>query len=296
MGPFRINPYECGRNSKKESFPSRQVPFTQTYPAETPIGNRMPPRHYVLAEANHRQLSESPPKIAILPWGATESHNWHLPYGTDVLEATLVAEGAAKIASERDAKVIVLPTIPFGSDEQQLDQDCTISFTTTTAHAVLSDVVRSLAKQAIDRLVIVNAHGGNQFQPLVRDLQLQYAMLIVVANFYQMVPEVCESIFDEPGDHAGEMETSLLMHFNPELVEMPRAGRGERVPFVIEGINQPGVWTPRPWSHCHPDTGSGDPSAATAEKGEKYFKAVTVALADLFVNLAEAEKGDLPYL
>ena len=95
----------------------------------------MPPRHYMLVEANHRQLADSPAKLAILPWGATESHNWHLPYGTDVLEATKVAERAAEIAFDRGAKIIVLPTIPFGNDEQQLDQDCTISFTTETAQS-----------------------------------------------------------------------------------------------------------------------------------------------------------------
>ena len=256
----------------------------------------MPPRPYLLTEANHRQLADSPPTVAILPWGATESHNWHLPYGTDVLEASKFAEGAAKIAYDRGAKVIVLPTIPYGNDEQQLDQECTISFTTTTALAVLGDVVRSLARQGIDRLVLVNAHGGNQFQPLVRDLQSQYGMLIVVANFYQMIPEVCNEIFDQPGDHAGELETSLIMHLYPQLVDIQNAGPGERIPFVIKGIKQPGVWTPRPWSHCHPDTGSGDPSAATAAKGKQYFEAVANALAELFVDLAEAKKGQLPYI
>ncbi len=75
-----------------------------------------------------------------------------------------------------------------------------------------------------------------------------------------------------------------------------RAGTGARVPFAIEGLAQPGVWTPRPWSKVHPDTGSGDPSRATAEKGEAFFHAVTGALADLLVNLAKAEKGDLPYV
>ena len=256
----------------------------------------MPPRPYILMEANHRQLSKSPPEVAILPWGATESHNWHLPYGTDVYEATMVAERSAEIATDQGAAVIVLPTIPFGNDEQQLDQECTISFTTGTAMAILSDVVRSLKKQGIERLVLVNAHGGNQFQPLVRDLQSQFEMLIVVANFYQMAPEACDSIFDDPGDHAGELESSLMLYLFPDLVDLSQAGSGERVPFAIEGLKQPGVWTPRPWSRSHPDTGSGDPSAATAKKGEQYFQAVTSALAALFVDLAHAKKGQLPYI
>jgi creatinine amidohydrolase len=232
--------------------------------------------------------------VAILPWGATEAHNRHLPYGTDVIEATRLAERGAEIAYERGARVAVLPTIPFGNNEQQLDQACTISLTTSTALAILNDVARSLARQKVDRLVILNAHGGNQFQPLVRDVQAAHGLLIVVANFYQMVPDVKQAVFDEPGDHADEMETSLLLHLCPELVELPYAGSGERIPFAIVELAQPGVWTPRPWSRCHPDTGSGDPSRASFEKGERYFRAVTEALADLLVALANAQKGQLP--
>lgn len=234
--------------------------------------------------------------MAVLPWGATEAHNQHLPYGTDVIEATAFAESAAELAHERGARIIVLPTIPYGNDEQQLDQFCTISFTTRTALAILDDVVRSLKRQGIDRLVILNAHGGNEFKPLVRDLQSKHEALIVVANFFQMVPEVMAATFDRPGDHADEMETSLLLHLCPELVELDQAGEGSRNPFTISGIDQSGVWTPRPWSKSHPDTGSGDPRMATAEKGREYFSAVTAALADLFCGLSEAERGDLPYV
>lgn len=256
----------------------------------------MPPRPFLLLEANHRQLRETPPRVAVLPWGATEAHNYHLPYGTDVIEATRIAERAAELAYERDAAVIVLPTIPFGNDEQQLDQAATISFTTATALAILDDVARSLAKQGIDRLVILNAHGGNQFQPLVRDIQARHGLLIVVANFYQMCPDVKDKVFENPGDHADELETSLLLYFCPELVELENAGQGQRVPFAIPGLSQPGVWTPRPWSKSHPDTGSGDPTKATAEKGQRYFEAVTQSLSVLLVSLANAQKGDLPYV
>ena len=256
----------------------------------------MTPRPYLLLEANHRQLSESPPQLAVLPWGATEAHNRHLPYGTDVIEATKLAERAAEMAHARGARVVVLPTIPFGNDEQQLDQVCTISFRTPTALAILGDVARSLARQGIDRLVILNGHGGNQFQPLVRDLQSQHEILIVVANFYEMVPDVKRAVFESPGDHADELETSLLLHLCPELVELQHAGKGPRVPFAIKAIAQPGVWTPRPWSKSHPDTGSGDPSRATAEKGKQYFEAVADALANLLAELANAQKGQLPYV
>lgn len=256
----------------------------------------MPPRPYLALEANHRQLTESPPLVAVLPWGATEAHNRHLPYGTDVIEATLLAERAAELAFERGARVVVLPTIPFGNDEQQLDQACTISFTTATALAILRDVARSLARQGVDRLVLVNGHGGNQFQPLVRDVQAEFGVLIVVANFYDMAPDVKRRTFEAPGDHADELETSLLLHLRPELVELDQAGPGSRSPFAIAALKQPGVWSPRPWSKSHPDTGSGNPSLATAAKGKQFFDAVTESLATLLVDLSNAQQGDLPYL
>src|SRR5918999_3186134 len=125
----------------------------------------MPPRPYILLKANSRQLLDYRPNVAVLPWGATEAHNYHMPHGTDVIEATTVAERAAEIAHARGAKPVVLPPIPFGNNAQQLDQVATISLSTATAAAILSDVAHSLTTQGIDRLVVLNAHGGNDFKP-----------------------------------------------------------------------------------------------------------------------------------
>lgn len=256
----------------------------------------MPPRPYILLESSYRQLLDDPPNVAVLPWGATEAHNYHLPHGTDVFEAVAFAEAAAARASEQKARPVVLPAIPFGNNEQQLDQVATISFSTATAGAILNDVVRSLTAQGIDRLLIVNGHGGNEFKPLVRDVQRRFGALVVVANFFQIRPDLLDEIFDDAGDHAGELETSLLLHLCPEFVEMSRAGDGRRIPFAVKGLKQPGVWTPRPWSKSHPDTGCGDPAAATADKGRRCFDAISAALAEVICGLSFAQPGELPYL
>lgn len=256
----------------------------------------MPARPYLLLEANYRQLLDQPPNVAVLPWGATEAHNYHMPYGTDVIEASHLALSAAEQATERGARVVVLPTIPFGNDEQQLDQVATISIRTVTSLALLTDVARSLTKQGIDRLVIINGHGGNQFKPLVRDVQAEFDMLIVVMNFWELCSPAMDEIFDDPGDHAGELETSLVMHFQPELVDMPQASDGARNEFELQALRQPGVWTPRPWAKVHPDTGSGNPEAATPEKGARYAAELSRAMADVLVDLSAADKGQLPYV
>ncbi|MHC4995881.1 MAG: creatininase family protein [Planctomycetota bacterium] len=269
---------------------------TPTDRSDANRGSGLPPRPYILAEANYKQLRNDPPRVAILPWGATEAHNYHLPHGTDTLQANAFAYRSAERAHERGARIVVLPAIPYGNDSQQLDQAATVSISTTTALAILRDVVTSLARQGIDRVLILNAHGGNEFKPLVRDLQLETGSLIVVASFFQMCRDLHEATFDNPGDHADEMETSLLLHLCPEWVVLDQAGDGERVPFEIEGLSQPGVWTPRPWAQSHPDTGSGDPSLATAEKGRAFFDGLCEAYAEVIVGLSNAQKGQLPYL
>lgn len=255
-----------------------------------------PPRPYILHEANYRQLLDDRPTVAVLPWGATEAHNYHLPHGTDVIEATTLAERAAELAYAAGARPIVLPAIPFGNDSQQLDQVATISIRTATATAILRDVAESLASQGIEKLLILNGHGGNDFKPLVRDLQPEVGILMVVVNFWQMAPEAAREIFTDPGDHAGDLETSFLLHTSPDWVRMEQAGKGAMNPAKIPGIRRPGVWTPRPWSATHPDTGCGDPSAATANKGRRYFDAVAEELAQLLKALHSAKRGDLPFV
>ncbi|QDU54709.1 creatininase family protein [Aeoliella mucimassa] len=253
----------------------------------------MPLRPYLLAETNLRRLQAEPPRVAVLPWGATEAHNYHMPYGTDVYEAQAIAGEAARRAAELGTPAIVLPVIPFGNDGQQLDQVATISITTATSLAILGDVAHSLVTQGIDRLLIVNGHGGNHFKPTIRDLEAKFPLLVVLANFFDLATDTHQQLFELPGDHADEMETSLMLHLHPELVEFDQAGPGTRVATPLDDLKQLGAWSPRPWSKCHPDTGSGDPSRATAEKGQRYFEAITESLAQIIARMASSDCDSL---
>lgn len=84
-------------------------------------------RPYILAETNWKTVKRSDYDVVILPWGATEAHNYHLPYAADIIESEYIAIESARIAWERGAKVIVLPTIPFGVNTGQLDIKLTIN-------------------------------------------------------------------------------------------------------------------------------------------------------------------------
>ena len=256
----------------------------------------MKPNSINLYGKTYPQLKSDPPNIVILPWGATEAHNNHLPYASDVIEAVAFAEESAQRAQDMGARVVVLPVLPFGNNAQHLDQSVTIHINTTTAYSLLRDIVDSLISQKIDRLLIVNSHGGNNFKPIVRDLQKEFPILIIVADILEMVPESVQELFDSPGDHAGELETSLMMYLSSGKIDTKVAGAGKKNQFEISGLDQPGIWTPRPWHHIHPDTGSGNPAGASIEKGEKYFDLVCEALSKTIFGLSSAQKGDLPYI
>ena len=111
-------------------------------------------RPYILAENNWKNIKDSQFDLAILPWGATEAHNYHLPYGTDVIEADHIAAASAKIAWEQGAKVIVLPTIPFGVNTGQADITLDINLNPSTQLAILSDILAVLNRQGIFKLLV----------------------------------------------------------------------------------------------------------------------------------------------
>src|SRR6184192_1836662 len=102
------------------------------------------PRPYILAESTWKTVDGTPYDVAVLPWGATEAHNYHLPYGTDTIQAEEVAARAAAIAWEAGARAVVLPAVPFGVNTTQLDIKLTLSVDPSTQLALLRDIVRCL--------------------------------------------------------------------------------------------------------------------------------------------------------
>lgn len=242
-----------------------------------------------LQEATYGEVRQQKYDIAILPWGATEPHNYHLPYLTDCYLAEAIALDAASQAAEKGVHCMVLPPIPFGAQNPgQHDYPFCIHTRHSTQFAILSDITASLYRQGFRKLLIVNGHGGNSFKSMIRDLSFDYPEFkILVADWFAIIPE--QSYFENKDDHAGEMETSVLMHYHPELVDLSTAGDGKAIPFNIDTLNRKIAWTPRIWNKTTADTGVGDPSKSTAEKGGRYARAVTGELAELLVEFAQNE-------
>jgi creatinine amidohydrolase len=250
-------------------------------------------RPYILSENNWKTIKDTTYELAVLPWGATEAHNYHLPYGTDIIEADHVAAEAARLTWEKGTKIIVLPTIPFGVNTGQFDVYLDINMNPSTQLSVLRDIFTVLNRQGIYKFVILNSHGGNDFKTMIRELGLQFPeMFLCSCNWFQAVDQ--KKFFEFKDDHGGEMETSLIMHLTPQFVlPLEEAGDGVAKKFRITAIREGWAWAERKWMQVTKDTGVGDPRKASAEKGEKYFEAVTKKVSEFFFEIATTKRDDL---
>lgn len=244
-------------------------------------------RPHVLADCTYGALRDARHDVALLPWGATEAHNFHLPYGTDTIEASEVAARAAGLAWEMGARPIVLPAIPFGVQTGQLDIPFCVNVNPSTQGMLLGDIARSIAPHGVRALVIVNGHGGNDFRPMIRELQPAVKLFLCTLDWWRAVD--ASRYFAEPGDHAGELETSVTMALAPELVRpLAEAGSGAARRFRPRALREGWAWAPREWTRVTDDTGVGDPSRATADAGIRFVDAATQRIADFIVELAAA--------
>lgn len=249
---------------------------------------------YILEETNWKELKNKPYDVAVIPWGATEPHNYHLPYGTDNLISSNLAALAAEKAGVQNARIMVLPTIAFGvQNPGQIELPFCLHVSPSTQKMLFADIVKALYNQGIKKIVILNGHGGNDFKPLIREVQADFPKAFLGLLDWFRVPGF-EHIFEETGDHADETETSLIQYFSPELVRpLNEAGDGACKAFKLEGLKSKVAWTPRNWQQVSEDTGVGNPKKATPEKGKKCVEFLTEKISDFFVELAQADLDDL---
>jgi creatinine amidohydrolase len=253
---------------------------------------RAPEHPYVLGETTWKTVDATPYDAAVLPWGATEAHNYHLPYATDNIQADRVATLAAERAWSRGARVVVLPVVPYGVNTTQLDIKLCLNMNPSTQAALLADLVSSLDGQGIHKMLIVNGHGGNDFRQIIRELQPKTKVFLSVINWWSCVD--VRQFVEEPGDHAGEAETAAMLHLAPELVRpLSEAGPGRARPSRLRGIREGWAWAPRQWTRVTADTGIGNPSKATAAKGAAYVGAAVERISEYLVELCQVQLDDL---
>jgi len=258
-------------------------------------------RPWKLSETNYAYVKEHQFEVAVLPLGATEPHNLHLPYGTDTIEGDVVGEEICAAAHAQGAKVILLPTIPYGTETNQLAYPLSMNVNPSTLAAVIRDLVESLARHGIRKIVLLNSHGGNDLKPVLRELFGKTTAHLFLCNWYKVLSDCEREIFDDPGDHAGEMETAFILAYRPELVaRRPDGGLaaddGATAETRFEAVNRGWVSITRPWHLLTTNTGSGNPHAATAEKGRQMMARLVERLSKFLVELSAEEMTErFPY-
>jgi len=184
--------------------------------------------------------------------------------------------------------VILLPTIPYGVDSNQLEFPLAIHVSQNTLNVLVTDILDSLAHHEINKLVILNGHGGNEFKPLLRDLYGTTPVFVSLINWWQVGSDMTDEIFDTVGDHADELETSVMLALFDELVHLEHADDGAVKETKLEGINRGWVSITRPWHLLTQNAGVGDPRKATKEKGQAYVSVVVDRISKYLKDLSDA--------
>ena len=231
-------------------------------------------------------------EVAVLPIGAIEPHNRHLPQGQDLRHTTYVARRCCQTAWQQSPSVICLPTLPYGVDCNLLEFPLAIHISQATLDAVIREIVVSLRRHGIRKIVLLNGHGGNDFTPLVRQLQCDLDVYLFGCDWWQVGHDRYDEIFDHRDDHAGEFETSVALALYPELVERDVAGAGQVRPFRFEALEKGWVGTSRRFAKLNDHCAVGNPQAASAEKGRQYLDLVCHRISDFLVQLAQADIDD----
>jgi creatinine amidohydrolase len=229
------------------------------------------------AELKTSEFSVLDPNVtlAILPVAATEQHGPHLPVMTD----TAIMEGMIKTVLARlpdDLRVLFLPIQTIGKSNEHLRSPGTITHSADTLIRGWCEIGESVHRAGLRKLVIVNSHGGNidVIGIVARELRVRLDMLVATTQWRRFgLPAGLYSAFDTThGIHAGDIETSLMLHFRPDLVDMSKAKLFPSTAAEME----------KDYKHLRPagqhgfgwiaqdinrDGAMGDASAATADKG-----------------------------
>lgn len=246
-----------------------------------------------LLHLNYATVKQQHYEVAVLPLGATEPHNLHLPYGTDVLEGRIVGEHICQAASEQGAQVVLLPTVPYGTETNLREFPLAMNLNPSTLYAVVTDLVDSLVQSGIRKVVLLNSHGGNELKPLLRELYGKSPAHLFLCNWYQTLAETYGTIFEHAEDHAGELETSFAMAYFPDLIGRQSDGSlnaddGHKRAFRFQALEEGWVSITRPWHLLTTNSGAAMPHAASADKGQRMMQVIVERLAPFLVELSAA--------
>jgi creatinine amidohydrolase len=241
--------------------------------------------------------------VVVLPLGSVEQHGRHMPLGTDSILAHAVALKAADLGAA--GRSLVLPPPWYGFSEHHMRFAGTVTLSVKTLMRLAEDIVGSVVAHGFRRVVMVNGHGGNNgaIDVLASVLGARHygAARIASLTYFQLARDAIAALRQSaPGGmgHACEFETAMMLHLRPDLVKMERAAVAYPDPgsayLSTDLLGAPRVRTYLDFKDLSETGTFGDPSLATAEKGARFFAAVTEELArfiDDFSRWPVAEKA-----
>jgi len=220
-------------------------------------------------------------RIVLIPFGSVEQHGPHLPLSTDTFEAYQVCVKAAEVRP-----LFVAPPVHYGNCRSTSCHPGTISISTTTLKSLFMDIVRSLRNHGLHTFIAVTGHAGGShcaaLQEAGEELIARYEDIsVAVVTEYLLARELGRDLIETPGDsHAGEIETSRIMHSNPDLVKGEAPAEYPSFPAGILVRDKRLYWPGGVW---------GDPGKATAEKGALIEGVVVEGLLKLIRNIEECK-------
>ncbi|SNR47520.1 creatininase family protein [Halorubrum vacuolatum] len=219
--------------------------------------------------------------VAVVPLGSTEQHGPHLPLATD----HLIAEALAREAADRTG-YLCTPTINIGVSPHHRQFHGTMWVDAPAFREYVESFTRNLAYHGIDRVVYVNAHGGNvaHLQEVGRRLHEDGAVYAIEWMWNESIPDLVDDLFEQNGPHAGPKETAMITHIAPELVngdEFEAARDGGLVDVDASDAYVHGARTFYDAIDNSPNGAFGDPTDVTPEKAERLFEAAVDQLVEL---------------
>ena len=235
--------------------------------------------------------------IVILPVAALEQHGPHLPVEVDsLLGETIAARTAGKLLA-KGHPTLVLPVLWTGLSEHHMSFGGTVTLDNATFFALVGGVVRSVLRHGFRRIALLNAHGGNEnaLRTIVDDLTPKLGVPLVQFTYWSAAAVAIAKILQTQGglQHACEAETSMMMAVRPDLVAVDRIAQAKAntTPDVADIVGN-GVYMWRGIGSRSASGVIGNPEAATPEKGEALFEAISTTLAD---KLGNSELWQLPW-
>ena len=236
-----------------------------------------------LAEVAWPTADDAETRLAVLPVGSTEQHGPHAPLGTDVSTATAVADaGVDRYEAEHGGAVAVAPPIPVGVAEEHRHFAGTLWVSEDTFRAYVRETIESLASHGFDRVVVVNGHGGN----VAALRETCGAVSRADDTTAYAVPFTWFDAVDAPDmGHGGPVETSLLMHVASEQVDDERLEDGAAGGADSWGIREGSVNLAYDTIEFSENGTVGDPTEASAKRGEELLNEAATALSALLARI-----------